>query len=305
MILHLQSQQLFRYPRTPHLEGSRLQQGDGAADMVPLAALKGKHVVIEEKIDGANAGISYNESYTQLLQSRGHYLAGGGSERQFNLFKVWAKAHESALLERLEDRYVLYGEWAYSKHSVFYDQLPHYFHEFDIFDRVTGEFLSTPRRLQLLYGSPVLSVPVLYEGTMIDSVKTLWKLVSHSLAKSMTWKSNFEDIVQREGLPLELTWQQTDKSDFAEGLYIKVEDDNKVLARYKLVRQDFVQTILDSGSHHSQRPIVPNQLVPNVDLYAATPLVDWHNLGLQTLRDPKQVVQLPDAVAFTKKSNWR
>jgi hypothetical protein len=305
MNLHSQSIQLFRYPRTPHLQGSRLQEGDGAADMVPLSALKGKHVVIEEKIDGANAGISYNEDYTQLLQSRGHYLAGGGSERQFNLFKVWARAHEAALLERLEDRYVLYGEWVYSKHSVFYDKLPHYFHEFDIFDRVNGEFLSTPRRLQLLHGSPVLSVPVLYEGAMIDSVKTLWKLVTHSLAKSMRWKRSFEDVVQREDLPLELAWQQTDKSDCAEGLYIKVEDEDKVLARYKLVRQDFVQTILDSGSHHSQRPIVPNQLAPGVDLYAAVPLIAWSDLGLRTLRDPKQVAQLPDTIAIAKKTKWR
>jgi len=302
----LQSTHLYRYPRTLHLQGSRLQHGDGASDMVPLAALKGKHVVIEEKIDGANAGISYSEDYAQLLQSRGHYLSGGGSERQFNLFKLWAKTHEAALLERLEDRYILYGEWAYSKHSIYYDQLPHYFHEFDILDRVTGEFLSTPRRLQLLHGSPVLSVPVLYEGVMIDSVKALWKLVRHSLAKSDAWKRSFESIVQREGLPLELTWQQTDKANLAEGLYIKVEDEYRVLARYKLVRQDFVQTILDSGSHHSQRPIVPNQLAPAVDIYAPTPTIDWYGLGLQTLNDPKQVAQLSDVVvAGSRKLNGR
>ena len=36
-----------------------------------------------------------------------------------------------------------------------------------------------------------------------------------------------------------------------------------MLARYKFVRRDFVQTILDSGSHHAS-PIVPNGLAPGV-----------------------------------------
>src|SRR5205807_2014548 len=32
----------------------------------------------------------------------------------------------------LTDRYILYGEWLYAKHTVFYTDLPHYFLEFDI-----------------------------------------------------------------------------------------------------------------------------------------------------------------------------
>ena len=39
---------ILKYPRTPHLEGSRLQPGDSAADQAPLASLAGRHVVIEE-----------------------------------------------------------------------------------------------------------------------------------------------------------------------------------------------------------------------------------------------------------------
>ncbi|WP_312836178.1 RNA ligase family protein [Comamonas sp.] len=275
---------IFKYPRTPHLEGSRLQAGDDAHDQVPLKALAGQHVVIEEKLDGANAGISFTGAGEQLLQSRGHYLVGGGSERQFNLFKVWAAAHEAALLERLEDRFVVYGEWTHAKHSVFYDQLPHHFHEFDIFDRETGQFLSTPRRHALLQGSPVLSVPVLYEGPMPTDPALLWALVRPSLAKSRAWRQSFDLAVKREGLPAPLCWQQTNNSDLAEGLYLKVEEGGQVVARYKLVRQDFLQTILDSGSHHSQRPMIANGLAQGVDLYAPQPSVRWEDLSLHTLR---------------------
>jgi hypothetical protein len=212
-----------------------------------------------------------------LLQSRGHYLVGGGRERQFAPFKQWAQAHEGRLLERLEDRYVLYGEWLYAKHSVSYDQLPHYFCEFDIFDKHAQTFLSTTRRHQLLQGSPVVSVPVLYAGALPTKPKQLAAMVQHSLAKSSAWRAAFEETVLRQNLDLPLCWRQTDKSDLSEGLYIKIEDAQQVLGRYKWVRPDFVQTILDSGSHHSTRPIVPNGLAQGVDLYAPVPTVGWPN----------------------------
>lgn len=290
--MFIQSIPLFKYPRTPHLEGSRLQPGDDASDQVPLRALEGRHVVIEEKLDGANSAVSFSDAAELLLQSRGHYLVGGGSERQFNLLKVWAAAHEARLLERLEDRYVLFGEWAYAKHSVWYDRLAHFFNEFDVYDRVEGKFLSTARRQALLAGSPVVSVPVLYEGPMPTNPKLLWKLVGPSLAKSTGWKSAFESAVAREGQPLELCWKQTDKADRSEGLYLKVEDEHEVLARYKLVRHDFVQTILDSGSHHSRRPVLPNQLAHGADLFSPEPTVQWRDLGLRTVRSLEELAKL-------------
>ncbi len=272
---HIHSQTLLKYPRTPHLEGSRLQPGDGPQGHVPLATLNGAQTVIEEKLDGANAAVSFTGAGALLLQSRGHYLTGGSRERQFALLRQWAAAHEGRLLERLEDRYVMYGEWLHAKHSVSYDRLPHYFCEFDIFDRVDGVFLSTPRRRLLLRDSPVVSVPVLHTGGLPGSVKKLRTLVQESLAKSVQWRAAFEAQVHRQGLDPGLAWRQTDKSDLAEGLYVKVENEHEVLGRFKWVRPDFVQTILDSGSHHSVRPLIPNGLAEGVDLYAPVPAVAW------------------------------
>ncbi|WAC74808.1 RNA ligase family protein [Roseateles sp. SL47] len=281
--MNLHSLPLLRYPRTAHLAGSRLQADDSAHDQTPLAALADCHVVIEEKLDGANAGLSFSEGGDLLLQSRGHYLSGGLGERQFNLFKVFAAAHEARLLERLEDRYVMYGEWLYAKHSIWYDRLPHWLHEFDVYDRHEGVFLSTPRRHALLAGSPILSVPVLYEGPMPTQPQWLWSLVRPSLAKSAQWRPAFEDAVRREGLALPLAWQQTDKADQSEGLYLKVEDAHQVRARYKLVRPSFTQTILEAGDHHTQRPLLPNQLAAGVDVFHEVPTLNWRDLGLVTL----------------------
>jgi hypothetical protein len=73
--------QIFKYPRTPHLQGSRLQPGDEDLEAAPFAILKGQHVVVTEKMDGANSGISFSEEGKLQLQSRGHYLTGGAREK--------------------------------------------------------------------------------------------------------------------------------------------------------------------------------------------------------------------------------
>ncbi|MCK4118442.1 RNA ligase family protein [Ralstonia nicotianae] len=273
-----QSLDLFRYPRTPHLEGSRLQDGDTGYGHSPYRTLSGRYLVVEEKIDGANTGISFSAAGELLLQSRGHYLVGGGRERQFSFVKAWAAAHEAWLLERLEDRYVMYGETVTKKHAVFYDALPHHFFEFDVLDRRTGVFLSTAARRALLAGGPVLSVPVLYEGMAPATIDGLKALLRSSLAKTAHWRTAFEQTVQRAGLDLALAWRQCDKSNLSEGLYVKVEANGQAVGRYKWVRQDFVQAILESEKHHSEQPFIPNLLVPDVDLYAPQPTVTWDTL---------------------------
>jgi hypothetical protein len=60
---------------------------------------------------------------------------------------------------------------------------------------------------------------------------------------------------------------ETDASDAMEGLYVKVEEDGRVVERYKLVRESFLTTVQASDSHWLERPIVPNQLRPGVDLF--------------------------------------
>ena len=120
-----------KYPRTPHVEGSRLQKGDEDLSQIPFESIKNKYLVIEEKVDGANTAISFNDKKELLLQSRGHYLTGGYRERHYNFLKHWASIHQDKLYDVLGTRYIMYGEWLYAKHTVYYDALPHYFLEFD------------------------------------------------------------------------------------------------------------------------------------------------------------------------------
>jgi hypothetical protein len=263
MILH-------KYPRTRHLEGSRLQPGDHDLEAVPFADLAGRYVVVEEKLDGANAAVSFDASRALRLQSRGHYLSGGVREKYFDLFKTWAAAHTAALGRALGDRYILYGEWLYAKHTIFYDRLPHYFLEFDILDTVVGDFLSTERRRALLGDRPVASVPVLWSGQARTEAE-LVELIGPSRYKSEQWREVLEAGCRARGLDAERIGRESDPTDLMEGLYIKVEEEGRVIGRYKYIRASFLTRVLDSGSHWLTRPILPNQLAEGTDLFRAAP----------------------------------
>lgn len=257
---------LHKYPRTHHLEGSRLQPGDEDTRSVPFASLAGRFLVVEEKLDGANAGIRFDAGGKLWLQSRGHFLTGGVREKHFNLFKQWAHAHAAVLHQTLGSRYVLYGEWLYAKHTVFYDALPHYFLEFDVLDTDANVFLGTERRQALLNNAPVVSVPVLCTGPT-RKLDDLLQLVGPARFKSPSWRDRLTDEITARGLAAEQIWKETDPADLMEGLYIKVEEAGQVVERYKWVRASFLTRVLDSGSHWLQRQIVPNQLRPGVDLF--------------------------------------
>lgn len=257
---------IYKYPRTRHTEGSRLQVGDMADDK-PIKDLKGQPLIVEEKLDGANSAVSFDADGGLLLQSRGHYLTGGGRERHFALLKTWAAAHAHVLHPVLGYRFVMYGEWMYAKHTVFYDRLPHYFMEFDVLDRDTGAFLSTAARKVLLTGLPVMPVPVVHQGE-VTSVGHLNSMVSPSLYKSAGWRDALAVAAERSGSRPDMVDQQTEDSDLAEGLYLKQEDAGQVLDRFKFVRADFLQAIEAGDGHWHDRPILPNALADGVDIFA-------------------------------------
>lgn len=257
-----------KYPRTRHIEGSGLQKGDHDLKVAPFSEIAGKLLVIEEKVDGANVGISFGEGGSLRLQCRGHYLTGGPSEAQFNLLKPWAETHRSWLWETLGSRYILYGEWLYAKHTVFYDALPHYLMEFDILDTNTDNFLSTERRHAMLAEKPTVSAPVIYRGN-IRRAKDLDNLVKFSLYKTTNWRNKLREAAMVAGSdPETVMTRETDGSDKSEGLYLKWEEGGKVVGRYKWVRRDFINAILDSGSHWRDRPIIANGLREGIDLFA-------------------------------------
>ncbi|MBO7293353.1 MAG: RNA ligase family protein, partial [Clostridia bacterium] len=220
----------------------------------------GRHVVIEEKIDGANTAVSFDGEGNLLLQSRGHYLTGGYREKHYNLFKQWAGIHRDAFWEVLGSRYIMYGEWMYAKHTIFYDALPHYFMEFDIYDRERCVFLSTPERRKMTEQMGIVfSVPVLGTG-IYKTKKSVLDHIGPSNYITDAHIANLRAVAERHGLDVERQVRETDPTNTMEGLYIKVEEDGVVKERYKFVRAAFLQRVLESNSHWQSRPILPNLL---------------------------------------------
>ena len=262
-----QTQSMIKYPRTPHLEGSRLQPGDEELSQIPFSEIAGRNLAVEEKCDGANSAVSFSADGELLLQSRGHYLTGGYRERHYALMKQWAAVHRDAFYQVLGSRYIMYGEWMYAKHSVFYDALPHYFLEFDVLDRQTGRFLDTSSRQRLLAGLPVVSVPVLAQKSFARR-EELMGLLGVSRFITSGHRERLREVSGRLGLDPELQFRETDPSGLMEGLYLKVEENGQVAVRLKYVRASFAQCVDESGTHWLERPIVPNQLcVPPEKLF--------------------------------------
>ncbi len=255
---------MIKYPRTPHIEGSRLQPGDEDLSQVPFEVIAGKYMVVEEKIDGANSAISFDDQGKMYLQSRGHFLTGGYRERHYDLFKQWAGVHRDDLYAILGDRYVMYGEWMYAKHTVFYDKLPHYFMEFDILDRVTGKFLDTASRREMTALLPVASVPVLGEGRFMKKEEVM-KFLGTSGYISERHMDALREVARCEGVDEERVCSETENSRLMEGLYIKIEENGEVVDRVKFVRHGFHQALTEANSHWLERPIIPNQITCTIN----------------------------------------
>lgn len=254
---------MLKYPRTPHIEGSRLGVGDDDIPRISFEKIKGLNLAVEEKVDGANCAISFSKDGELLLQSRGHFLRGGGREEQFALFKLWASSRQSELYTLLSSRYIMYGEWMYAKHAIFYDALPHYFMEFDIYDKERAVFLDTDTRRKMLRGTPVVSAPTLYQGKL-SSLESLISLIKPSPFITDLSRDKLCEQLISLGLDPSSPAYGTPEGTLMEGLYVKVEKDGTVVDRMKYVRGGFTQVQL---TEQRSRVIIKNLLKEGVSLF--------------------------------------
>lgn len=237
-----------KYPRTPHLFGSKGTDDDRhLSEAESRLFVADPSLIIEEKLDGTNVGIHFSADGKMLLQCRGHLITEG-MHPQYDLFKQWTAARRDELERRLEDRFILFGEWVYARHSILYCRLPHYFFEFDIYDKEQQRFLDLTSRLILLEDSGILTVPVLHRGPV--SREQLQDLIGPS-----SFDSQFENPVTK----------QTD--NLMEGLYLRTEAQGIVTGRAKFVRPEFVEKIKLSA-HWQHRKMVPNLLAENTDVWS-------------------------------------
>jgi hypothetical protein len=237
-----------KYPRTPHLFGSTGTDDDKHLSQAESRRfLADPSLIVEEKVDGTNVGIHFDSDGTMALQCRGHLITEG-MHPQYDLFKQWAAVKRPILEETLEDRFILFGEWVYARHSVHCRRLPHYFFEFDIYDKASGVFLSLERRLALLEGTGLHTVPVLHAGALDRERLT-----------AMIGPSRFDSEFHN---PLT---KQTD--NLMEGLYLRTEAEGVVTGRAKFVRPEFVEKVKQS-EHWQHQAMTPNRLEEGAEIWS-------------------------------------
>lgn len=209
--------------------------------------------VAEEKIDGANVGLRFVEGEL-VLQSRGHVLRGGPGEEQFAALHNWAANRYDLLFEALNTTRMLYGEWCFAKHRAFYDALPDLLIGLDVLDLTTGEFLNTSTRDALLTRAGVALPPRLWNG-VFGKAPAFGSLLGKSAYKTGNWKGTLEKQIVAARRKLDEALAETDLSDEAEGVYVRIEDETKVVGRMKLHREGFEKVRSDNWR---RKPIIKN-----------------------------------------------
>lgn len=222
--------QFVKFPRTPHLTwlSSKPLREDRVLSRAEVTEfLRGK-VVVEEKVDGANVGISVSVENKLLVQNRGAFIEHPAPV-QFQPLWNWLNARSSQLVSALGQNFILFGEWCYAVHSIHYDKLPDWFIGFDVYDRTADRFYSSDRRDHFFSTLNLFSVPRVGKGHY--SMPQLVRILNEQ-------PSSF-------GAPE------------VEGLYIRRESNGWLEERVKIVRAEFTQSI---DVHWSRRPMTRNAI---------------------------------------------
>ncbi|KAL9650038.1 hypothetical protein ABK040_003156 [Willaertia magna] len=234
-----------KFPSTPHLfiTSSNVSRDDLHLDEYDAKDFYSTnyfpYLTLEEKIDGSNIGISLDpETMKFKCQNRSHFITSQ-SHSQFKTLDNWLNEHSSELytLLSLNDfQYILFGEWMYAKHSIYYDKLPDTFIAFDIFDKKMGKFLSVEKRNEMLQENcPSISI--------VKKIEILEGFITKDILLKYldTLYSNYKH-----------------EESCLEGIYIRLDGkDGYLEKRCKVVRSDFIQQI---EQHWSTQEVVKNQI---------------------------------------------
>ncbi len=165
-----------KFPHTPHLLwlGTGSPREDKVLTPAEVTEFLSGEVIVEEKVDGANLGLSLGPDGRVRAQSRGNYLTPGRSHSQWNLLWPWLAEKRESLEEGLQGGLMLFGEWCYARHTVPYDALPDWFLGFDIFESSSRRFWSVDRRNAWLHERGLVSVPEVKRGKVqLNQVSSL------------------------------------------------------------------------------------------------------------------------------------
>jgi len=234
--------EIFDFPRTKHLPWEANTSRDdliASEDEIKQALSSCDSLQIEEKVDGANLGVAFDEQDQPIARNRNHFLRKSFSAKtpakmQFSSLWTWMyqrKALFESLAQLLGERVVVYGEWLFACHSIKYNALPDVFLAYDVWIPSERHFIDSISAREALQKSGFSVVHGLLCTKTIPNLEQFKSIViSHREGKSA-----YSAIDQREGA------------------YIKLCRENALIARYKIVSKSF-----QPGSRWDSRSIMKN-----------------------------------------------
>jgi hypothetical protein len=108
----------YAFPKTPHLTGSSVVDDDAIQSyqsLLDLVKLQDSNlntrVLIQEKIDGTNVSIHFEQDWIPICQKRAGIIESSGEKEQYNVFRQWVFERLEMLWNTLQTKYVLFGEF--------------------------------------------------------------------------------------------------------------------------------------------------------------------------------------------------
>lgn len=197
-----------KYPRTYHLDFS---PGATSDDKISddIENLIGKPIVITEKLDGENTGMTNDGVYAR---SHAAFTTSPWS-REVRLL------HNIKVAGNLEEDIFLFGENMEGIHSIEYENLKSYFYIFGVRDK--NIWIPWEQVEEYAYLLDIPTVPILFKG-VLNSEKELVSLVNKFMSEGSKIGGEIEGVVVRSA-----------------GLFHSDDFSKNVM---KFVRKDHVQT---------------------------------------------------------------
>lgn len=182
-------------------------------------------ITIEEKMDGANTGIVRHKNMF-ALQKRGSLVAESEHE-QFSFFHNWANVQNYDKIMAVPPSYIVYGEFMYAVHTIYYDHLPDHFLVIDVWDG--RKYLSRKKRDAFCQKYEFAQVPLIAQGYFY--LDDLYNLIP----------------------------DQSAYGEIAEGIVVK-RCTKKDYMRGKIVKKEFIKTLAES-QHWTRYNIKTNKVI--------------------------------------------
>lgn len=159
------------------------------SDDIAIGFFPGDDIIVEEKLDGANASFQYIPEEDRVAAFSHNYELD--SSNDLRGFYGWVQSlDKKKIKETLGSGLKLFGEWLVPHTVVYPEECCNKFYCFDILDIGTGKYLPPDRVMEIAEKLGIEFVPVFYSGKF-----TGWKEVTKYVGQTKMGGTEGEGVV--------------------------------------------------------------------------------------------------------------